>query len=673
MKNYVNGKKTKPALIFISSSATPVLSDNNRKSLNSYICFSFIYFIMNETWLSLLNLGAAVWSHMLNVVAWIGGQWYFSHAVENKIANNGLNATTTSTATITGKTHSSQAPSTKGIVTSSRVFVDKTSYVDKQLRTLIKEKYKSGTSTTKRESSLLPRLSTGSSNSDLIAAVKGFSCLQDEVMKAIQDAKISSSVLADSLGSGAKKRGASIASTLNFDSRNSRCNKLLSPSDCASKLQSERSRSHSPKPPVIKKGLCRFNINLADRNTESSNRGSALDITTDTDDEFDEALLSDTTVSDLECDKSNLWTPRLPHEFGHAPVTKYDAQSDKASQKNLKTKSNCKNLENPKLCPLGGSLKDRSSSEDSIISPHEPFIKKSMFLPKFDITTLKGEIVSLREEISARKGKLAASSVPHFEVPSEKFFVSSIQEISNLREEISSLKNDFFTLMKENAKNKLNKIQTFKKISSNYNASTKQHLKRHFKSSSIDSIEDVCKSEDEPVVKRLNSFNGLPVKGTMLRYLNKNRKDKDWASLKKHPSSTDHDITDSQSSQQQKCCVTSTETSVISKKVAEVPCEFSSEAARNFQPRASTMIPVRSISRNFSASTLHQAVNIRLHDLCMENKNEFTHAFIDEWEEDSDTEDDISWDEKAYKDISIEESVMYGLRLPSSHVRCFAR
>ncbi|XP_018010805.1 uncharacterized protein LOC108668158 isoform X2 [Hyalella azteca] len=105
-------------------------------------------------------------------------------------------------------------------------------------------------------------------------------------------------------------------------------------------------------------------------------------------------------------------------------------------------------------------------------------------LPKIDITALKGEIMALKREIIARKG----GGAPILQSPQENqtqfpinSFVSSVEDIGSLRSEISALKQDFLSLLDDNAKCSLKA------------ACKKSKYKYSGKAISIDSVDDIIK------------------------------------------------------------------------------------------------------------------------------------------------------------------------------------
>nr|XP_045622570.1 uncharacterized protein LOC123773120 isoform X1 [Procambarus clarkii] len=117
-------------------------------------------------------------------------------------------------------------------------------------------------------------------------------------------------------------------------------------------------------------------------------------------------------------------------------------------------------------------------------------------LPVLDITSLRKEITAIKAEILTRKGK----KTHHIVDSEERCFVSSCEDITNLRDEILSLKQDFYTLLDENAP--VSK-DVCKKRKSHYQ-SKKHHehlysqraplLKHQLKSVSIDNVEELKKN-----------------------------------------------------------------------------------------------------------------------------------------------------------------------------------
>ena len=109
---------------------------------------------------------------------------------------------------------------------------------------------------------------------------------------------------------------------------------------------------------------------------------------------------------------------------------------------------------------------------------------------KIDITSLKGEIMALKKEIFARKGRVLPTSPDKSE---KETFVSSVEDIGSLRCEISALKKDFLSLLDDNTKSCLK------------SANKKSKYKYAGKAMSIDSVDDIFKPKS-PCLDRISSL-----------------------------------------------------------------------------------------------------------------------------------------------------------------------
>ncbi|KAK8738875.1 hypothetical protein OTU49_003715 [Cherax quadricarinatus] len=111
-------------------------------------------------------------------------------------------------------------------------------------------------------------------------------------------------------------------------------------------------------------------------------------------------------------------------------------------------------------------------------------------VPVLDITSLRNEITAIKAEILTRKGK----KTHHIFDSEERCFVSSCEDITNLRDEILSLKKDFYSLLDENT----SVSKGVPKKSKTHHQSQKRHkgplLKHQLKSVSIDNVDELKKS-----------------------------------------------------------------------------------------------------------------------------------------------------------------------------------
>ncbi|XP_042864369.1 uncharacterized protein LOC122248415 isoform X2 [Penaeus japonicus] len=115
--------------------------------------------------------------------------------------------------------------------------------------------------------------------------------------------------------------------------------------------------------------------------------------------------------------------------------------------------------------------------------------KSEPSLPKLDITSLRNEISAIRAEILTRKG-----SQSHVKEESEeRCFVSSCDDITNLRDEILSLKQDFYTLLSENTSSPASGSKKQKKTHRQHQHLKGPLLKHQLKSISIDNVDDLRK------------------------------------------------------------------------------------------------------------------------------------------------------------------------------------
>ncbi|KAF2362469.1 Protein kinase domain [Trinorchestia longiramus] len=120
--------------------------------------------------------------------------------------------------------------------------------------------------------------------------------------------------------------------------------------------------------------------------------------------------------------------------------------------------------------------------ENVAITPLSSPSPVSEIPPKIDITSLKGEIMALKREIFARKGGVVPTPENQENTAiADKSFVSSVEDIGSLRNEISALKQDFLSLLDDNAKSSLK------------NACKKSKYKYSGKAVSIDSVNDIFK------------------------------------------------------------------------------------------------------------------------------------------------------------------------------------
>ena len=141
------------------------------------------------------------------------------------------------------------------------------------------------------------------------------------------------------------------------------------------------------------------------------------------------------------------------------------------------------------------------SSPSSPVSDLPPFPLPAPSLPppvavpsKIDISALKGEIMALKKEIASRKGLPPQQK----DSSDELFFVSSVEDISCLKNEITSLKNDFLSLLDENAKSSLK-------------AACKKQPKMKYagKALSIDSVDGIF-GPRTPCFDKMSSFDKVP-------------------------------------------------------------------------------------------------------------------------------------------------------------------
>ena len=128
-------------------------------------------------------------------------------------------------------------------------------------------------------------------------------------------------------------------------------------------------------------------------------------------------------------------------------------------------------------------------------SPSSPTTEIPLLPPKIDITALRGEIMALKNEILTRKGK--ASSPTTKDASVQRMFVSSVEDIGSLKNEISALKQDFLSLLDDNAKSNLRSV--YKK---------KPKLLFAGKAQSIDCIDDIRKPKS-PCLERISSLDQM--------------------------------------------------------------------------------------------------------------------------------------------------------------------
>ena len=149
----------------------------------------------------------------------------------------------------------------------------------------------------------------------------------------------------------------------------------------------------------------------------------------------------------------------------------------------------------------------KSVSSDSILSDN--VVPPA---PKIDITSLKSEIFALKEDIMARKGRVAEEAARKEaktlnEKKEDKFYVSSVEDITCLRDEIAALKNDFLSLLDDNSKNKLKEVCK----NSKKKAKTANALKFQLKSVSSDCLDGI--NNEQGVLERNSSLSFIPTMG----------------------------------------------------------------------------------------------------------------------------------------------------------------
>ncbi|XP_047475956.1 uncharacterized protein LOC125029826 [Penaeus chinensis] len=115
--------------------------------------------------------------------------------------------------------------------------------------------------------------------------------------------------------------------------------------------------------------------------------------------------------------------------------------------------------------------------------------KSEPSLPKLDITSLRNEISAIRAEILTRKGSHSHAK----EESEERCFVSSCDDITNLRDEILSLKQDFYSLLSENTASPKSGSKKQKKAHKQHQHLKGPMLKHQLKSISIDNVDDIRK------------------------------------------------------------------------------------------------------------------------------------------------------------------------------------
>uniref|UniRef100_A0A6A7FQW4 non-specific serine/threonine protein kinase n=1 Tax=Hirondellea gigas TaxID=1518452 RepID=A0A6A7FQW4_9CRUS len=151
---------------------------------------------------------------------------------------------------------------------------------------------------------------------------------------------------------------------------------------------------------------------------------------------------------------------------------------------------------------LDGNLPHRSATPLS--SPSSPTSELPPIVSKIDITGLRGEIMALKKEILARKGRVACpSSDQETENKSRegKVFVSSVDDIGGLKSEITALKHDFLSLLDDNAKSNLIAACKVKK---------KSKMKYTGKAISIDSVDGIFRPKS-PCLERITSLDNVSV------------------------------------------------------------------------------------------------------------------------------------------------------------------
>ncbi|XP_063606776.1 uncharacterized protein LOC134781439 [Penaeus indicus] len=130
---------------------------------------------------------------------------------------------------------------------------------------------------------------------------------------------------------------------------------------------------------------------------------------------------------------------------------------------------------------------DEDDDDDDLADLMVP--KSEPSLPKLDITSLRNEISAIRAEILTRKGSHSHAK----EESEERCFVSSCDDITNLRDEILSLKQDFYSLLSENTASPKSGSKKQKKAHKQHQHLKGPMLKHQLKSISIDNVDDIRK------------------------------------------------------------------------------------------------------------------------------------------------------------------------------------
>lgn len=661
----------------------------------------------------IVTVGAALWSQLVSVILWLGDSLIVPSSQETAVKplTEGFSASASPIANrrrlsnaggdnTSSVSRDARVRNTKSMMVQSNV----TSVLDEHLRTLIKERYASGTNINKKGLSC----STSRSSNDLTTPLPlkaGFSPLQDDVMKVIQEAKYSRA-----LGDKNKQpfRRASVSSVLSVDSIVSASS--LDPSSFYGSSRGTSRGSQSPSPSDVTRGtiLKRLVGAPPPRGLQKiplkEQDKFLVNLVSDTDEEVEQLpldLKDANSEGDQESEKRVKWTPRMPAALSPVPEMsnsrKKPARCGAVGDDSLEPKSGGFSHVTP--YPVLSVARENSSSVSSYnsssfpksshhssegnVTSSESLPKSSAkAVPRFDITGLKDEILALREEISARKGKLASCSVPHITALEDRCFVTSVEDITSLRKEISALKKDFFSLLKDNTKQKVGKLHNLKKISGAI--SKKDQASLTVKSGSIDSIDEYGKTKGPAasVIRRLNSFNGIPLKGTTVLSNLKKKCEKPWQkdharlSLSQLPPTTTAILETVKKSESFKALRKYKSNKSLQDNSKTNENVYSSESIRAFKPRAATMQPVKGVYFSFSCTTLQKAVQVRLAGGSQsESRNgvifDDGYATDDDEEEEGEEEEGEPWLPSATERACLtqEELVLYGLRPPPSNIR----
>lgn len=637
----------------------------------------------------IIFIGSSLWKQFVRVIIWVGETSLLSTASDD-ISNDDFYSTSPYPKII------QKSPRNSFKNTENNTFEDfihknnfeayslfnsdATSHLDNHIKLLIKEKYASGTSINKK----------GTRNTLTYSAndVKCLSPLQENVLASVQVAKFNSGALS-CIKPGI--RSSSISSALSID--------LSCSSKDRSLQESSRGTSRttgSPSPVGIRKSI-KENENIPHTNralnVPSKKETFSAYSTSDTDEDLEKHYDQNKgKYSGSRNVQTTFNIEKIP-QF----QTSLNFPSD-VSHRNIFETLESENKSNVPA-ELIDHLSYRNPSHKQIASEGHPkckgestFIKKNVTCgdslsftnynkgtPKIDVTILKDEIVALREEICARKGKLASCSVPLLSASQEKCFISSVEDISNLRKEISALKSDFLSLFqKDKLKNEAS-FSNMKKIIVN-NISRQTILQPcQVKSTSIDSLK-YSDDNHSSLVRRLDSFGGFPLKGTAGKNY---KKFNDVLYKREHAriSRSENPFSNAPISYNEPVPGTifkrvdsfkgSSKSKLFrEKRENKYQSSFSSERARAFQPNAATMIPLKGDYLKFSKQVLQSVVRTRLR--CLNASEEQWQFVADFHEEESDSDSDNGdWSptQQEISQIKSDELIMYGLCRPPFQIK----